>query len=146
MGLLKEIGKGPVALDTIAFIYFIEEHPRFLRIVKPLFSAIARGRLQAVTSALTLLEVLVIPYRFNHAALADRYEHLLTRSKGLDLVALDIPLLRLAAQLRAGARIKTPDSLQVAAAMIRGCPALVTNDRDLPELPGPRVLQISDFM
>lgn len=145
MGLLKEIGKGPVALDTIAFIYFIEEHPRFLRIVKPLFSAIARGRLPAVTSALTLLEVLVIPYRFDHAALADRYERLLTRSKGLDLVPLDVPLLRLAAQLRAGTRIKTPDSLQVAAALIRACPALVTNDRDLPELPGLRVFQISDF-
>lgn len=65
---------------------------------------------------------------------------------GLDLVPLDIPLLRLAAQLRAGTRIKTPDSLQVAAAMIRACPALVTNDRDLPELQGLRVLRISDFV
>jgi hypothetical protein len=30
MGLIEEIGDGPLALDTVIFIYFIEEHRRFL--------------------------------------------------------------------------------------------------------------------
>lgn len=30
MGLIEDVGGGPVALDTAPFIYFIEEHPRYL--------------------------------------------------------------------------------------------------------------------
>ncbi len=29
MGLIADLGRGPVGLDTVVFIYFIEEHPRF---------------------------------------------------------------------------------------------------------------------
>jgi hypothetical protein len=62
VGLIREIGKGPLALDTAIFIYFIEEHPRFLPVLDLIFAAIDAGRLPAVASSLTLLEVLVIPY------------------------------------------------------------------------------------
>jgi hypothetical protein len=30
MGLMRDVGKGAVALDTLGFIYFIEEHTLFL--------------------------------------------------------------------------------------------------------------------
>ena len=69
---------------------------------------------------MTLLETLVIPYRTGDLALAERYEALLARSRGLRLVDLDRPLLRAAAQLRATAGLKTPDALQIAAALARG--------------------------
>ena len=78
MGLIEDIGSGPVGLDTAIFIYFIEEHPRFLPVVEPLFVAIDAGPLEGVTSGLTLLETLVVPYRAGDTALADRYEALLT--------------------------------------------------------------------
>jgi len=39
-----------------------------------------------VTSAVTLLEMLVVPHRANDAALAARYEALLTRSRGIHLI------------------------------------------------------------
>lgn len=61
MGLIEHLGRGPVAIDTVAFIYFIEEHPRYLPLVDELFRAVDAGRLPAVTSELTLLEVLVFP-------------------------------------------------------------------------------------
>lgn len=56
MGLLSDLGGGPVALDSSIFIYFIEEHPIYLPVVEPLFEAIDAGELEAVTSSLTLLE------------------------------------------------------------------------------------------
>ena len=71
MGLVKELGEGPVALDTAPFIYLIEEHPQYLPIVRPVFKAIAAGTLPAVTSGLTLLETLVQPYQVGNAVLAD---------------------------------------------------------------------------
>jgi hypothetical protein len=59
LGLIREIGDGPLALDTVAFIYFI--------------------------------------------------------------------------------------AIQISAALSGGCSALLTNDRDLPEIPGLRILQLEDF-
>ena len=144
MGLIERLGRGPVALDTACFIYFIEEHPVYLPEIEPIFAAIAAGRLQAVTSALTLLEVLVVPYRAGDTALANRYEGLLTRSLGLRTIALDRSQLRTAAQLRAVyPKLRTPDALQLAAALSTRCGALVTNDRELPPVAGLDVLQLS---
>lgn len=146
MGLIADLGRGPVGLDTAVFIYFIEEHARFLPVVEPIFSAVASARLEAVTSAVTLLETLVVPYRSGNAALAERYEALLTRSRGIRFVDLDRAVLRAAAQLRALFPVRTPDALQLAAAVGAGCTAYVTNDRALPHVPGLRILQLRDYV
>jgi len=146
MAIVEDLGSGPVALDTSLFIYLIEEEPTFLPVVEPVFAAIADGRLAAVTSALTLLEVLVVPLRHGDAALARRYEALLTRSRGLELVEVSRPILRDAAALRAATGVRTPDAIQLATALARRCPAFLVNDRQLPSLPGLRVLQVSDFL
>jgi predicted nucleic acid-binding protein len=143
--LIADLGRGPVGLDTPVFIYFIEEHPRFLPVVAPVFSAVASARLPAITSGVTLLETLVIPYRSGNTALAARYESLLTRSRGIRFMDLDRPLLRSAAQLRAVFSIRTPDSLQLAAALAGGCRVFLTNDRALPRLPGLEILQVNDY-
>lgn len=145
MGLTALLGAGPVALDTAVFIYFLEENPRWLPAVEPIFSAIADGHLRAVTSELTLLEVLVVPYRLGQDTLAAEYESLLAHSRGLELVPLDRPLLRAAARLRAAIQVKTPDAIQLAAALVTGCTAFVTNDRALPSLPGLRVVQLNQL-
>lgn len=142
MGLIDAVGDGPIAIDTAVFIYFLEEHPVFLPIVEPLFEAIDAGRVRAVTSTLTLLETLVIPYRAGNLALAAQYEALFVRSRHLSLVDIDRPLLRAAAALRARHAIKTPDALQVAAALSAGCRTLVTNDRKLPTIPGLEVIDL----
>jgi predicted nucleic acid-binding protein len=76
LGLLSEVGLGPVAIDTAPFIYFIEEHEVYFPLVAPLFEAISAGRLRAVTSSLTLLETLVVPLRTGAHTIADRYERL----------------------------------------------------------------------
>ena len=101
MGLMEAVGSGPVALDTSIFIYFLERDPRYLSSLRPMFEAIAAGRLPAVTSGITLLESLVVPLRAGDLALAERYESLLTRSRGLRMIDLDRDVLRGAAQLRA---------------------------------------------
>lgn len=147
MGLSRELGKGPVGLDTAIFIYYIEEQPEFMGLVAPLFDAVEAGSVSVVTSALTLLEVLVVPLRAGNVTLAAKYEDILTRSRGLRLVEIDRALLRSAAQLRAAYRsLRTPDALQLAAALHGGCSAFVTNDRDLPTLPGLRIVKLGDHV
>jgi hypothetical protein len=40
MGLIENVGNGPLAIDTAVFIYFIEENAQFFSVVAPLFEAI----------------------------------------------------------------------------------------------------------
>jgi len=145
MGIIEDIGPGPVCLDTSVFIYFIEEDKRYIDIVSQIFEAIDVGIFTAVTSGITLLETLVIPLRNKDVTLALQYEQLLSESRGLTLLDLDRNLLCKASALRADLNIKTPDALQIAAAKQEKCTAFVTNDRRLPKIAGLAVLQLSDY-
>ena len=146
MGLMADLGRGPVGLDTVVFIYFIEEHVQFLPVLEPLFKEVDGGRRELVTSALTLLEVLVVPYRSGDLLLAGRYEALLTQSRGVRVAEISRDHLRAAAQLRAETGVKTPDSLQLVAALAAGCSTFLTNDRDLPNIPSLRILQLPSYV
>jgi predicted nucleic acid-binding protein len=145
LGLLTEIGEGPVGLDSSIFIYFIERNPRYLSLVRPIFQALDEGRLQVVTSSLTLLETLVVPLRAGNSVVAHAYERFLTKPRGLRLVPIDMGLLRAAAHVRAVTRLKTPDALQVASALSAECSVFVTNDSRIPSMPGLRVLQLENY-
>jgi predicted nucleic acid-binding protein len=145
VGLITDLGRGPVGADTALFIYLIEERSPFLSLIEPLFREADKGRRELVTSAITLLEVLVVPYRGGNRPLAERYEALLMRSRGVRVVDLSVDQLRAAAQLRATLGVKTPDALQIVAALTGGCTTFVTNDRRIPSIPGMRVLQLADY-
>jgi predicted nucleic acid-binding protein len=140
--MIDELPRGPIAVDTSVFIYFIEEHATFLPIVARLFHEADAGRRQLVTSTITLLELLVVPYRAGDRALASRYEALLTRSRGITLVDLSREHMKAAAHLRALTGVRTPDALQLAVAIGHRCGAFVTNDRRLPPVPGLKVLEL----
>lgn len=146
MGIIDTIGKGPICLDTCIFIYYIEEHPKYIDIVTQVFEAIDQGSIKAVTSGITLLETLVIPLRNKDENLAKHYQQILTESDGLTFLELNQDLLYKAAHLRAKFGLKTPDALQIAAAQVEKCRTFITNDRRLPEIQGLKVLQISDFL
>ncbi len=145
MGLIDDLAPGPVAIDTCGFIYFMERHPTYYAAVRELFEAFDDGAREGVTSAVTLLETLVGPLRHGDRRLADRYEAVLTNGRGMTLVPIDLKLLRAAAHLRAATGIKTPDALQLSAALRARCSAFVTNDRALPSLPGLDVVQLRTY-
>jgi len=142
---MEDLGRGPVGVDAVIFIYFIEEHPRFLALVEPLFRAVDQGRIEIITSALTLLEVLVVPYRRGDHVLAGRYESILARSRGVRIADISRYHLRAAAQLRAGTGVKVPDAVQLVAALAGGCTVFLTNGRELPNVPGIRILQLTSY-
>lgn len=113
----------------------------------PLFAAVEAGRREVVTSSLTLLEVLVLPLRAGNVALASQYADILTGSRGVRLVDIDRGQLLASAHLRAvHPGLRTPDAIQLAAALRGGCSVFVTNDRDLPETPGLRVVKLRDYV
>jgi predicted nucleic acid-binding protein len=146
MGLIEEIGSNPVFLDTCIFIYFIEENKAFISTVNSIFAGIDKGKIYAVTSELTLLETLVIPLRANDEKLAQTYEEILSESQGLVMKALDRNLLINAADLRTKYGIKTPDAIQISAALQTNCKTMITNDRRFPRIPGIKILQLNEYL
>jgi predicted nucleic acid-binding protein len=114
--------------------------------VKPLFEAIDHGDLVGVSSGLSLMEVLVVPYRSGNSALAEQYEALLTHGRALRFIEIDRRLLKAAAQLRATFKLKPPDAIQVAAALVSGCNSFLTNDRRIPAVAGLKILQVKNYL
>jgi len=74
---IEELYGTVAGLDTAPLIYFIEEHPTYLPLLRPLFEAVDQAKLRVVTSVLTLTEVLVHPLRHGDGALADSYRRIL---------------------------------------------------------------------
>ena len=143
---MTDLNGGPLGIDTAIFVYFIEENARYFSVIEPLFREIDEGRRKVVTSTLTLLEVLVVPYRFGNQELAERYEDFLSRSSGVRMIEISRDHLRAAAEVRAATGAKTPDALQLAAALGAGCATFLTNDRRLPVVPGIRILQLDSYV
>lgn len=62
-----------LAFDTSPLIYYIEQHPQYSPIADDLFDALHGGNARAMTSVLTVLEVLEQPLRSARLALAHEY-------------------------------------------------------------------------
>lgn len=121
-----------VGLDTAPLIYFIEENPTYLETIRPFFVAMDRGEFRVVTSTVTLLEVLVHPFRRGEKELAQQYRDILLGAEGLITISLSQDIAEVAARLRASHNIRTPDAIQMATALRAGASHFLTNDVRLP--------------
>jgi len=139
MEWLRKLSGKTVALDTAPLIYFMEEHPVFLDAVKPFFAALERGDFQAVTSSITLAEVLVNPIKHDKLTLAEQYKALLLTAENLRLFPVTTQIAELAARLRAAHNLQTPDAIQIATALDQKADFFLTNDARLSRLPQPQI-------
>lgn len=134
-----------VGLDTAPLIYFIEENRTYLERVSAFFEALDEGNFRAVTSTVTLVEVLVHPFRRNEPALARRYRDILLDTRGLEVLPLTRDVAVEAARLRAAHNLRTPDAIQMSTAVGAGASAFLTNDSRLPSLPNLRALVLDEL-
>ncbi len=134
-----------VGLDTSVFIYQLEEYPPQADVTTDLFRLIQAGRTSAVTSVVTVTELIVKPLQLGRIDTADDYERLLSDFPNLAIVDIDRAIARLAASLRARYRLGSPDALQLASGLTAGATAFVTNDRRLRRVRELEVILLDDF-
>ncbi len=134
-----------LAIDTAPIIYFVEQHPRYDAVVTDIFRRIDKGRLEAVTSVITLTEVLVHPVRLGRTDLHRQYSVLLNNSRHFILFDIDAAIAEQAAILRAQHNLRTPDALQIAVAVTAGCEAFLTNDKRLRSIPYLQIILLDDI-
>ena len=117
-----------LALDTMCFILHFEGKSDWTAATRPLFSLIEQGACAAVTSAITLTELLTAPLRQGDEALAEEYRRLLATFPHLSVVPIDTEVATVAARLRGRYGIRTPDALHLATAVVSGADAFITAD------------------
>ena len=137
MGSLTLPASGWVYVDANPVIYTVEPHPKYHRVLLPMWKAVHSGQISVVSSELTLLETLTAPIKFGDATLEAQYEQI-WQGAGRQLLPITNEILREAARLRAIFGLKTPDAIHAATALWHGCALFVTNDtgfRRVPNLP-----------
>ncbi len=143
----KLTGAGVVGLDTSIFIYHLEANPIYAPLTKTVFENMEGGKFQGVTSAITLMELTVLPWRMGFENVAREYEVVLVNLPNLFLVDIDRNVARLAAKLRADFKISPADALQVSAGLEGGAKAFLTNDKRLSSLQVViEILLLDDFV
>ena len=125
-----------VYLDTNILIYAVEGYEPEAAFSGELFAALQEGRFGAVTSELTLAEVLVKPFELGREDVVVAYAELLTPSDRLTVLPVDRAILVEAARQRAALGMPMPDAVHVATALAAGCDLFLTNDRRLRMPPG----------
>lgn len=106
----------------------MEADVRYLPLPDPIFFWLERPDWNAVTSTITMTELLVQPYRDSDEQRVDEFYGLLSTFPNLDWIAPTLEIADLAARLRALHRLRTPAALPAATAAHAGVTALITND------------------
>ncbi len=117
-----------IALDTSILIYHMEANERYLPLADAVFSWVEKAGHEAVTSTITMTELLVPSYRENNEHRVDEFYGLLSTYPNLRWIAPDLETADIAAQMRAAYRLRTPDALQAATALRAAATGLITND------------------
>ncbi len=133
-----------VGLDSNLLIYFIEGATAYQKHASRIFESIEAGKNEGVCSTLTLLEVLVQPYRKQNEELINQFYGLLTTYPNLDWVDMTAEIADTGARLRAQYNLKTPDSILLATALRSGATGFIGNDAQFKKVDELDVLVFDD--
>ena len=117
-----------IALDTSVFIYQLEANAKYLALADVVFAWLERAGHEAVTSTITMTELLVPSYRDRDEEMVDEFYALLSTFPNLRWIAPDLETADLAARLTGTVQMRTPDAFQAATALRTRATGFITND------------------
>jgi predicted nucleic acid-binding protein len=116
-------------VDTsVALAYLAGSEPTSPLAVQVFDAFVATGRNPASLSMVTVEQILVRPFRSGVSAVATA-EGFLRHFADIRLIEVSYDIAREGARIRAATRLRTPDALILATALITEIDMLVTNDR-----------------
>ena len=123
----------------------MEENRKYFNHTNSIFGWLESPRAQALTSTITLLELLVQPYRLSDIDRVNKFYALLSTFPHLEWVAPTLRIADLGAHLRAEYNLRTPDAIQAATALSCGATGFVTNDTGFRRVTGLDVIVLDDL-
>ncbi len=135
-----------VALDTSIFIYQVEANPKYYSLSDVVFEWLEKQGNEAVTSTLSLTELLVPAYREGNEKRIQTYYGLFRTYPSLTWIPPDLEVADVAARMRAAYGLKTPDAIQAATAIYSGASAFLTNDPIFKRLKETEILILDELL
>lgn len=145
MAMKDLIGK-IVGLDTMLFIYHIEDNPKYAAITERLFDTIEHGSCKAVTSILTLIELLIKPKREGNLIAVGDYRDMILTFPNLMVMDVNLRVSDIASDMRAKYRIRMPDAIQIASAIVGGSQSFITNDEGLKKVKDVNIILLDEWL
>lgn len=129
-----------ICFDTSLFIYFFEQNPKFYKQAEVYFRKLEQGSIKAVTTILTLTEIL-------------SYKNSSVPEAKIIVEFFDVPNLSVAevtrsvaieaARIRREDKFRLADSIQLATAVCAKAQAFITNDQKLRGFKKVKIILIS---
>lgn len=124
-------GSNKIFIDTAPFIYYLEKNPYYFDIARKFFDKCREEEIDMVTSAVTVEEYCVYPYRTQQLEYIENFEEFLN-NLNIDIINIDSSIAKQASRIRAQFKdFKSLDALQIAAGIVSGCDLFLTNDKQL---------------
>ncbi len=123
--------------DANIFIYAIEGFTGYETLLETLLQKVQDKAIRAITSELTLAEVLVKPMQLRANNVIELYETMLSYDSPIETIPVSRAraIWRHSAELRTELKMALPDAVHVATALYAGCSFFLTEDKNL-RLPG----------
>jgi predicted nucleic acid-binding protein len=131
--------------ETAPLIYYVEENPTYVAKMDAIFEALEGRPIEAVSSVITLTEVLTHPLKLGNTRLVQEYRDILLNSREFRLLPITSRIAESAADLRARYNLRTPDALHVAAGIDARCDAFLTNDAGIKRVTEIAVLVLAEL-
>jgi len=134
-----------IYLDTNIIIYAFEDAEGIGASSRPLFESFEAGEREAITSELTLAEILVRPPQKADDERFNRCLTLLQSGGPFVMRPVDRSVLIDAARLRGRTGLRLPDAIHACTALANSCDRFLTNDRRLAGIDRLRVITPADL-
>lgn len=132
-----------LAIDSMLFIYHLESYKDYVGKTTKLFKDVYQGKSHAVTSVVSLLETLSAPKLEEDPEKIDLFTRFFYETHNLTTVDVSRDIAQEAALLRRKYRsLRSPDSIQVATAIVKNAQIFVTNDKKLRTLKLPVKIKV----
>ena len=116
--------------DTIMFIYWLEDHPRYGNRVQEIFERMRNRQDQLCTSTFAVGETLVGFHKRGALETAARVRNFF-RQDSVEIIPYTLETADLYAEIRAGSGLSSADSIHLACAASAGTDLFLTNDKNL---------------
>ncbi|MBI2591446.1 MAG: type II toxin-antitoxin system VapC family toxin [Candidatus Brennerbacteria bacterium] len=135
-----------IGLDSMAYIYLLEEHPKLSILAENIFERAENNKLTIISSVLILIEVLTGFRKSKEQDLEKKFQQIINEFSSLEIYNVDQNLVNLIVDLRANYNLKTPDAIHLATAIEHGADIFITNDRQLKKVKEINILYIGDYI
>ncbi len=117
-----------VGIDTNIFIYYYQSHPKFGPTTQKIFTSLALNKTRAVTSVITLIELLSLT---TTSEIAKQLQSLYFETPNLVTLEVNQEIALEAARIRREYSYRLPDAIQLATAKSAKASRFITNDKRL---------------